>query len=278
MATRRERGRGSQSPPADLPLAADGATHRRVTMPRVTKLRPSRRRPGWTEVFLDGVFSCRLPADRVREAGLEEGLVLDPQAETALIGRSERSAATDRALRYLAGGPRSRFQLERYLRRKRFTEPAVREAVERCLELDYLNDRKFAAAFARDRIRLGPRSVALLEAELGERGVDRADAQAGVAEALDGEGVTDEDLLHRAAEKGWRRLRTVEPEAARRRLLAYLARRGFRSADIRRVVERLTPTDGEAMESLGGTTHIHRARRPSKGERDDRPGGGHRSP
>lgn len=212
-------------------------------MPRITKMRPSKRRPGWIELFLDGVFLCPLPARVARQEGLKEGLILDAPELEALQEQGRRSDATERALHYLAGRPRSRFQLERYLRRKGHEGSAVREAVERCVELGYLDDLEFAAAFARDRIRLRPRSVALLEAELRERGVSRCDARTGVAEALEEEGVDEEELLRRAAEKAWRRLCAQRPDRARRRLLGYLVRRGFRRADIRTALDRLTETE-----------------------------------
>lgn len=157
--------------------------------------------------------------------------------------RAHREEAIDRAFRYLGHRPRSRFELERHLRARGYVEPAVRSAVERCEELGYLDDREFAAAFARDRIRLKPRAPARIEAELRERGVDREVARAGVADAMASEEVEEGELLRRAADKAWRRLRGRDLETARRRLVGYLSRRGFRAGDVWPVVRELLGED-----------------------------------
>lgn len=190
-------------------------------------------------MFLDGAFFCRLP-ERGAAAVLEVGQELAPARLEALRDEAQREEAVERALRYLGHRPRSRFELERHLRSRGYVEPAVRESVRRCSELGYLDDREFAAAFARDRIRLRPRSVSLLEAELRRRGVSLSDARAGISAALRDEGVTEEELLRRAAEKAWRTMPRGEPERARRRLHAYLTRRGFDASAARAVVDEMT--------------------------------------
>lgn len=149
---------------------------------------------------------------------------------------TDHDAALERALAYLSHRPRSRFELERHLRDRGYVDAAIGAALARCEALGYVDDREFAAAFARDRIRLRPRSPVLMEAELRKRGVSVEDARSGIADALVGEGVEERDLLRRAAEKGARRLRGRERETARRRLLGYLSRRGFRASEARVVV------------------------------------------
>lgn len=208
-------------------------------MPRVTGIRPARRRPGWCEILLDGAFFCRLPEAAAEEAGLREGVALEAADLEALRDRSHREEAIERAFGYLSHRPRSRFELERHLRARGYVEPAVRAAVRRCEELGYLDDREFAAAFARDRFRLKPRAPVRVEAELRKRGVSREDARAGVADALESEGVDESELLRRAAATGWRRVRSRDPDTARRRLLGYLSRRGFAASDVWPLVREL---------------------------------------
>lgn len=212
-------------------------------MPRITEIRPARRRPGWCEILLDGAFFCRLPRPAADEAGLTEGAELEVAELEAVRDRAHREEALDRALRYLSHRPRSRFELERYLRDRGYVDAAVGAAIERLEELGYLDDREFAAAFARDRIRLRPRAAARIEAELRKRGVGREDARRGVADAMASEEVEEADLLRRAAEKAWRRLRDRDPGTARRRLLGYLSRRGFAASDAWPVVRELTGDD-----------------------------------
>lgn len=207
-------------------------------MARVTALKASGRR-GWRDVELDGAFFCRLPDDAVQEAALAVGDELTPDRLAALRDEAHRLDAVDRALRYLGYRPRSRFEVERHLRRRGYVEAAVTAALDRCAELGVLDDREYAAAHARDRIRSRPRAPARMESELRSRGVSPEDARAGVASALEEMETSEAELLHRAAEKKVGALRAADEETRRRRLYGYLRRRGFRHGAIMGIMDEL---------------------------------------
>lgn len=151
-----------------------------------------------------------------------------------------RREAMERALGYLSHRPRSRRELERYLRRKGFEERALEKVIARCEELGYVDDRAFAEAFVRDRIRLRPRGAFRLESELREKGIDPELAREAIREAFRQEEVTERELLERVARKQWERVRGKDPRTARRRLVGALRRRGFPAGEIYRIVEELT--------------------------------------
>lgn len=152
--------------------------------------------------------------------------------------------ALDRAFSYLSHRSRSRSELERYLRRKGYEEGVVGRVLERCEELGYVDDRSFAAAYVRDRIRLKPRGVRRLRAELRRKGVAPEVAEEGIESAFRESGVTERELLERAARKRWRALRDEDSRTARRRLYGYLRRRGFPGYGIREVVDELLEGPG----------------------------------
>lgn len=144
-----------------------------------------------------------------------------------------------RALRYLTRRPRSRAELETYLVRRGHDESAVMSAIARCEALGYVDDRAFAVAWTLDRIRLKPRGIARLRRELRKKGVPEAAAEAGIHEAFEEEGVTERELAERAARKRWRTRRSDDPLTVRRRMAAYLERRGFPSHEARQIIDRL---------------------------------------
>jgi regulatory protein len=85
-----------------------------------------------------------------------------------------------RAVGLLARRAHSKWELRRKLRMKGFGVEAVDTAIARLLELGYLDDSSFAKGLVGRRGALrGPRA---LSAELAARGVDRAEADAAVAE------------------------------------------------------------------------------------------------
>lgn len=208
-------------------------------MPTVTRLEPVGSRGDRLRVHLDGEARCEVTPAVADRLGLEEGRELSDERAGQLLAEGERRAALDAAFEYLSHRPRSRAEVRRRLSRKGFGEDAVVFAIDRCVALDYLDDRVFAADFAKDRIRLKPRGALRIESELRKKGVSEADAKAGIEDAFREEGVTERELLERAARKRWRSRRSDDPEVVRRRLSSYLGRRGFRHSEIRDVVESL---------------------------------------
>lgn len=206
-------------------------------------------------IHLEDDRVCTLPADEVQRRGLSEGDQLDPGQVEDLLRSSRRQEAMDRALHYLSYRSRSRFEVERYLGRKGYEEPIVEAVLARCEELGYLDDRRFAEAWVRDRIELKPRGIARLKAELRKKGVHGPEAGEAIRSAFREAGVTERDLLERAARKRWRSRRSEDPWTLRRRLFGYLRRRGFRPAEIREVVnglvEREERTPGESQSVSG---------------------------
>ncbi len=84
------------------------------------------------------------------------------------------------AIGLLARRAHSRLELRRKLSRRGFAPDAIEAAMARLVELGYLDDRSFAQGLVRRRGAL--RGPLALSAELAARGVDRAQAEAAVAE------------------------------------------------------------------------------------------------
>jgi regulatory protein len=116
--------------------------------------------------------------------------------------------------------------------------------VSRCLrwleERELLDDRAFARAFLRDRLRFSPRSPALLRQELTLKGIPRRMAEETTVEVFQEEEISEEELSRKAARRWVRKQSPAtldrllgerfspERERERRRLYGFLSRRGFR--------------------------------------------------
>ena len=151
----------------------------------------------------------------------------------------------DAALTYLAYRPRTRHEVRRKLEERGFDATAVVACLERLAELDLVNDEAFVALYVRDRVAHRPMGVRRLVDELYRKGVDRQRSEPIIARVLEEEEVDELGLAERAAERGARRLRPGDDAASRRRRLqAFLARRGFRPDVIRTVVDRRLPPSG----------------------------------
>jgi len=150
------------------------------------------------------------------------------------VSRSRRPkhplSCHDRALRLLAVRPRSRRELETRLRSAGFDSEVVAEELARLEEVGLLDDERFAQEFAEHSLARklsGRRAVA---SSLAAKGVSRPMIERTLQD-MDG----DEDA--RAAELARSRasrLSGLPPEVAYRRLVSFLARRGYEGAVARR--------------------------------------------
>jgi len=138
---------------------------------------------------------------------------------------SDPAGAWGAAVTLLAMRARSAEEVRRRLRRQGHPAAEIEAAVARLTAAGYLDDAAFAAGWARARItrqRVGPARVAR---ELKTKGIGEAEIAAALAAVA-----AERDVRQVAAEAAGRRLpslRGLPPETARRRLAAYLTRRGF---------------------------------------------------
>jgi regulatory protein len=131
--------------------------------------------------------------------------------------------------------------MQRRLTRKGHSKPAAEAAVQGLLSAGLLNDQQFAQHYAQTRSRrqrFGPRR---LMADLRRMGIPEKDASTAVRDALEADGVDPRAVLREAAAKKVRSLGGLDPETARRRLRAYLLRRGFAGNEVASVVKDAVP-------------------------------------
>ena len=130
-------------------------------------------------------------------------------------------------LRQLTASAKSRHQLAQVLQKRGVPPEAAAEALDRFVELGYIDDAAFARAWVESRQRSRGLSAAALRRELREKGIDTD-----LANAVLDEVVTDEGE-HAAAtalvEKKLRSMRGVDDATATRRLVGMLSRKGYRS-------------------------------------------------
>jgi regulatory protein len=129
------------------------------------------------------------------------------------------------ALTLLERRIRTRSDLAKRLRGRGFRSHVIDSVLDRLSEVGLVDDRAYAEAFLRDRLRFRPRSRRMLRVELLQRGVGEADIEAAfesLADELDEVRLAGDLLARRAAR--WSRL---EPAERRRRAEGLLQRNGF---------------------------------------------------
>ncbi|MFA6168446.1 MAG: regulatory protein RecX [Gemmatimonadaceae bacterium] len=215
---------------------AEGGHQASVVAGTITGLRENPRKPGRYAVLVDGKSVAIVNAAYLHDAGLAVGKVIDEAGGERLLLAARKLEAFDRAAAALGRRARSAHELERWLLQRGFDRGDVSDAVQRLTEIGAIDDSQFARAFARSRALGKGMSKRRLQQELSRRGVDSKMATAAIADVLEEESVDERALLEAAARKKLAVLRGQEPDAVRKRLYGYLARRGYDSADIAAVL------------------------------------------
>ena len=145
-------------------------------------------------------------------------------------------AAHAAALWLLESRARTRLELDQRLRRRGFEAAAIERALDRLRAVGLVDDEAFARDLASSRAEQGVDAARIL-VELRDRGID-PDLAARIA----GESAPQHDRAERCrqlAEARLVRLRGLRPEVRRRRLAAYLGRRGYPGDVVENVVNEL---------------------------------------
>lgn len=208
-------------------------------MRTITAIVPNARRPGRFVVVADGQDLATLTIDAIERLRLAVGAQLDEPAEGAVQREGEIVRVCDRALDMLASRARAATELRRQLVRKQEPPDIVDLAIARLSEAGFLDDASFARQYARSKALGAGMSRRRLRQELGRRGVAGEVSDDAIEDVFTEEEIDEEALVERAARKKLRTLAKLDLETRRRRLYAYLARRGYDADDIARVVREL---------------------------------------
>ena len=204
----------------------------------LTGLAPDPRRPDYRLVEVDRGRFASLPANALVGLGLAVGHEIAPRVFARLQELADLEGAHRAALRALARRAHARFDLRRRLLQKQHPPAAVDGALARLAAHGLLDDARFAQDYAGAKAARG-RGPARLVRDLLAQGVERRVAEEGVRAALADDGVDPEAVLQAVAEKRARQLEGLPAPVRKRRLVAFLARRGFAGPEVREVVERV---------------------------------------
>ena len=145
----------------------------------------------------------------------------------------------------LAFRARSIAELRRQLLRKDEPTADVDAAIARLIDQGLLDDGDFARQFARAKIVGAGASRLRIAQELSRKGVSREVTDVALTELREDDGLDPSASIHRVAQKKWRSLAKLDDVTARRRLYAFLARRGFNPDEIRGAMSALGAIDGQ---------------------------------
>lgn len=202
-------------------------------MGRITAVRRGGGGKKRVNVFIDGSFSFAIDGKVAGRAGLQVGQHLSADQIEELTQTSVFQKCLDAALRYLSYRSRSDAEVRQRLRRHGFADDVVSRTITELEQRKLIDDVAFAQFWTDNRLSFSPRSRRLIKLELRQKGVAHE-----TADEVTGD-LDDEVSAYEAALKKARVLAALDYGEFRRRLSAYLRRRGFSYEVISHVVARL---------------------------------------
>ena len=158
------------------------------------------------------------------------------QQEEGLKAEDELEMAYLRAINFLSYRSRSSAEIRKNLHKYEVPELCIEPTIERLEKNDFLNDKVFAQDWVENRNTFRPRGNRALRAELRQKGISDKIIQATLDKMVD-----EEELVYLAGIKHARKLtkHEIEWQDFRKKLAAFLARRGFGYDVISPILSRL---------------------------------------
>lgn len=208
-----------------------------VTSGTVIMIVPDPRRAASVRVTTSAGTVYTVPADRLLGLGLVEGGSLDVERATRLADAADEEGALRAGLSSLRRRPFARHDLGRRLRRRGHPGPAVDRALGRLEVMGLLDDQQFALNYVQTRASRG-RGPARLKRDLLTLGVEGKIIDQALSQCWPS-GEPEADVPHALASNRARQLGPLPLQTKRRRLLAFLARRGFTGPGARDAVRQV---------------------------------------
>ena len=151
----------------------------------------------------------------------------------------------EQALTLLEYRARTVDELRRKLRQKGGAADEIEEVLQRLLDQKLLDDTDYARQFARGKLGNAGASRRRIAQELSRKGIQRDAADAAIDELTEAEGIDPLAAAQRIARKKWNALASLDDLTRKRRVYAFLARRGFNPDEIRELMAGLGGDVGE---------------------------------
>ncbi len=200
-------------------------------MKKITAIKAQKRNSNRVNIYLDGEFAFGL--NRTVAAWLSVGQNLDEHKIDELQDAEIRERAYRQALLFLSYRARSEKEIRQNLHKHEIPEAVIEGTIEQLRREGFANDEQFARAWVENRSLYRPRGTRALRMELRQKGLDDSIIDAALTQ------IDDEALAYAAGKKKTRKLKGLEWPEFRKKLGAFLARRGFSYATISPIIQQL---------------------------------------
>jgi regulatory protein len=192
---------------------------------KITDIKQQAKRQDRYSVFVDGKYSFPLSEEELLAQGLKIGQEFNKAELEAIKGEAAIDKGAYRVLDLISRRPRSKWEIEDYLKRKDYKPEEVEKIIKKINKKGYIDDLSFAKRWIENRRLLKSTSKLKLRMELRQKRVEEEFIQ----RALENDEADDQEVIKDLIAKKRSQTRYQD----KKKLIAYLARQGFNYSDIK---------------------------------------------
>lgn len=202
---------------------------------KITAIKTQVKRAGRYSIFVDDKYCFSLSDTALLDAKLVTGQELTQKDIKDYKQLSDDDKLYGRALGFIAMRPRSRWEIQFYLERKKAPTPLIEQILNKLSIAGLIDDQKYARSFVNDRRLLRPTSRRKMTMELKKRRV----SEEIIREAIGSEQDDETSALHEVVVRKRRQTKYQDDT----KLMQYLAGQGFGYSDIKAALEQTDQQD-----------------------------------
>jgi regulatory protein len=197
---------------------------------KITAITKQKNNNNRVNIYLDGDYAFGLFAINAVFLHVGQSLSLEKIEELKLLDEIE--AAFQKAIRFIAYKPRTKFEVSKKLTEAGYSEQVIDVNLSKLVEKGYLNDEQYAGNWIENKSLYKPRSKKLIRFELQQKKIDQE-----IIEEVVNRMEPEDQLALRAAEKYIRRIENLDEITFKRRFSGFLLRRGFSYSTTKSIVD-----------------------------------------
>ncbi len=189
------------------------------------------------QVTFDSERTLTITEETFLRFGLVDGQEMDSEGLREMEQADGVARAMTESHRLIDYRMRTRRELAAKLKSRGRTEDVIEEVLNRLERVGLIDDERFARQWIDERLRKRPVGLTLLRRELRQKGIDPEIIEAALEESASSE--EESDRAYEALRRQAHRYTRLDRDAAHRRMVSFLGRRGFGQGVIYQVVHRV---------------------------------------
>lgn len=202
-------------------------------MGKITKISQQKKKKNRVNIYIDGEFSLGLYKDTVIKYHLYENKELTPTEISSIKKFDEIIDAKEKVRNYISYRERAKREIKVYLASKGIKEEAAKKVLADFEKAKLIDDHRFANDWIKERNKNNPKGNFALKMELKEKGIEEIEIESLL------QSVDEKENAQKAYKKAVKKY--GNNKAAKKKILEYLKRRGFKIQTVLEVLREQLP-------------------------------------